>query len=407
MKIMHTADWHLGKHLEGNSRLEEQKEMLADIIEIAEDENIDLVLIAGDIYDTFNPPAAAEQLFYRTMEQLSDNGNRIIVLISGNHDSPSRLGASLPLAIRQGIIIIDRPDFSFESGQVGQHELVAGENGYLELKINDEITVILAVPYPSESRLDLLLGNLADERDLQQNYSDKVKEIFAGLSEHYRQDTINLAMSHIFVAGSEESKSERPIQVGGGLTVAREALPAESDYTALGHLHRSQPASSQYNAYYAGSPLQYSLSELNHSKSVKIVKSQAGSKPEITARSLRNPKPIEVWEADNIDAAYEKCQDNQDREVWAYLKIKTDRPLRRSEIKELKSIKEDILSIIPITPDRDSNEQDLEIKEELNIKELFQEFYQKEHGVQPEEEIMEMFQEIIDLREGQHEAKNS
>ncbi len=406
MKIMHTADWHLGKHLEGNSRLDEQKKMLRDIVEIAEDENIDLVMIAGDIYDTFNPPAAAEQLFYRTMEELSDNGDRIIVLISGNHDSPSRLGASLPLAIRQGIIIVDRPDFYFEPGQVGNHQLVAGENGYLELKINGETAVILTVPYPSESRLDLLLGNLNDERVIQQNYSAKVKEIFAELSEHYRQDTINLAMSHIFVAGSEESKSERPIQVGGGLTVAREALPAKSDYTALGHLHRSQPASSQNNAYYAGSPLQYSLSELNQSKSVKVIEASPDSRPEINTRQLRNPKPIEVWEVDNIDDAYKKCKDNEDRDVWAYLKIKTDRPLRRSEIKELKKIKEDILSIIPITPDSNDT-QDLEIEEELNIKELFQEFYQKEYGVQPEEEVMEMFQEIIDVREGQHEAGNS
>ena len=88
MKIIHTADWHLGKNIEGHSRLPEQELFLKDFVRICEQEEADLILIAGDIYDSYNPPAMAEQLFYDTLKQLSRDGACMTVIISGNHDAP-------------------------------------------------------------------------------------------------------------------------------------------------------------------------------------------------------------------------------------------------------------------------------------------------------------------------------
>ena len=96
MRILHTADWHLGRTLEGRSRLEEQAQFLDELAEIVEKEKIDVVLMAGDAFDTVNPPAAAEQLFYESLSRLSNRGKRPVMVISGNHDSPDRLAAATP-----------------------------------------------------------------------------------------------------------------------------------------------------------------------------------------------------------------------------------------------------------------------------------------------------------------------
>ncbi|MFW6278787.1 MAG: metallophosphoesterase family protein [Bacillota bacterium] len=394
VKLLHTADWHLGKHLEGHSRLPEQKILMKEIVEIAARNNVDLVLISGDIYDTFNPPAEAEKLFYRTVHNLACGGERIVCIIAGNHDSPNRLAAPGPLTCSQGIIIMDRPHFQLNNGEQNEKVIDSG-TGYVELELADERVVLLSLPYPSENRLNSVLGEIKEEQKHQQDYSRKIGTIFAKLEQHYRPESINLALSHLFVAGGEKSESERPIQVGGGLTVSREHLPDNSQYTALGHLHQAQPACRDKNAYYAGSPLQYSVSERNQTKSVSLVELHPGQEAEIERINLRNVKPIEVWSVEGIEQALELCRDNQNREVWAYLKIKTEKPLLQSDIKKIKKIKEDILSIMPLTSEEFVQENDKDLREDLNIKELFKEYYKKERETEPGSEVMEMLATIL------------
>ena len=106
MRLIHTADWHLGKHIEGHSRLEEQELFLEDFVNIVKERDADVVLIAGDIYDSSNPPAKAEQLFYDTLKKISDGGRRLTIVIAGNHDNPERLVSATPLAMEHGIIMV-------------------------------------------------------------------------------------------------------------------------------------------------------------------------------------------------------------------------------------------------------------------------------------------------------------
>jgi exonuclease SbcD len=98
MKILHTADWLLGKRLEQFFRTEEQHDVLNEICAIADEQNVDAAIIAGDLFDTFNPPIEAMDLFYKTLKKLSNNGKRLVVAIAGNHDSPERIEAPDPLA---------------------------------------------------------------------------------------------------------------------------------------------------------------------------------------------------------------------------------------------------------------------------------------------------------------------
>ena len=113
MKILHTADWHLGKRLDDRSRLEEQQVVLQEICEIAEREGADAVLVAGDLFDTFNPPTEAVDLLYSTLKRLTADGHRPVIAIAGNHDSPDRIEAPDPLARACGIIFAGYPTPSY------------------------------------------------------------------------------------------------------------------------------------------------------------------------------------------------------------------------------------------------------------------------------------------------------
>src|SRR5690554_1785321 len=109
MRILHTADWHLGKRLDDFPRLEEQREVMEEICEIAEREAADVVLVAGDLFDTFNPPTEAVDLLYRTLKRLTAGGRRPVIAIAGNHDSPDRIEALDQLARECGIIFAGYP----------------------------------------------------------------------------------------------------------------------------------------------------------------------------------------------------------------------------------------------------------------------------------------------------------
>ena len=103
MRVLHTSDWHLGRSLEGRSRLAEQEQFIAELVALARGADVQIILVAGDVFDTYNPSAEAERLFFQALEQLSDGGKRAVVAIAGNHDSPERLQSVNPLAAKLGI----------------------------------------------------------------------------------------------------------------------------------------------------------------------------------------------------------------------------------------------------------------------------------------------------------------
>ena len=393
MRFIHTSDWHLGKNLEGHSRLAEQEKFCKDFIDIVNENDIDMVIIAGDIYDTSNPPAQAEKLFYKTVSELSQNGKRCVLIIAGNHDNPERLSAASPLAHEQGIIILGMPNSYTQPYKYNGFEIVFSEEGVLELKIKDESVVISTLPYPSEKRLNEVLVKSTDDKDKQQTYTEKIGEIFKLTTKRFKEDTINIAVSHLFVLGGETTDSERPIELGGSLIVNTKDLPQNAQYIALGHLHKPQKVSERLNAYYSGSPLQYSKDERSYSKGANIVDIKAGEKPKINQIYFKNYKPIEVFKCSGIEEALKICEENKDRDIWSYFEIKTEEVLAQSDIKKMKDTLKDIIEIRPIII---SNEQEevIDMKEK-SMGELFKEFYSFSRGVEPKGELMDLFLDIV------------
>lgn len=400
MRFIHTSDWHIGKNLEGHSRLEEQEKFCNDFIQIVEENDIDMVIIAGDVYDTSNPPAGAETLFYKTVCKLAKGGKRCVLVIAGNHDNPERLSAVTPLASEQGIIILGYPLSKAVERKYEGFEIVEAKEGCLKLNINGEKATIITLSYPSEKRLNDVIKDAESDEELQRSYSSKVGEIFRKLEENFEDDSINIAVSHLYVAGGDPSDSERQIQLGGSLTVDKQDLPQRAQYIALGHLHKPQKASERLNVYYSGSPLQYSKKERIYAKGANVVDIKAGEKPEIKPIYFNNYKPIEVFKCNGIEEALQVCEENKDRDIWSYFEIKTDEIISQSNIKKMKEYLKDIVEIKPIiTSDYEYEEVDIK---EKSMGQLFSEFYKFREKCEPRGEIMDLFLNLVS-KEGEED----
>ncbi|SFR68751.1 exonuclease SbcCD subunit D [Anaeromicropila populeti] len=397
MRILHTSDWHLGKYLDGNSRLWEQERFLEDFVKLVEEKKVDLVIIAGDIYDTANPPAKAEQLFYDTLKKLSRDGERVTLVIAGNHDSPERLVAAGPLAREHGIIMLGTPKAIAQTGTYGKHKITESGEGYFKLQIGEEQAVIVTIPFPSEKRLEeMIYTEMSEEEEKLKSYGERLKQLMDSLAVHYQEDTINLLTAHLFVAWIEESGSERSISLGGSYIVDSKCFPKQAQYIALGHIHRPQIVpGTEKRARYAGAPLHYHKGEAAFQKKVFLVEVQAGEPCQVEEIPLNTYKPIEIWKCNAFEEAVRKCMENSNRQCWVYLEIKTETFITEQEIKQLKSIKDDILEIIPIFPRLETASEEALNFAEKPFEEVFREFFIREKGGEPEPELVELLLKIV------------
>ncbi|MHB1392757.1 MAG: exonuclease SbcCD subunit D [Clostridia bacterium] len=407
MRILHTSDWHLGKTLENINRLEEQRQFIDELCGIAESEAVDLVLVAGDIFDTYNPSSAAEELFYDAVDRLNAKGTRAVVVVAGNHDSPDRLCAASPLAYKNGIILLGYPgsDAAVIGSRSGNSPILQAGPGWLEIKLgsSEHSAVIIALPYPSESRLEQLLSIESQEDKLQEAYSDKIAELLRHLSGNFREDTVNLIVSHLYLREGMTSDSER--QLGGALVVDPCLLPDNAHFIALGHLHRPQRIkSSPSPTYYAGSPIAYSFSETDYSKMVYIVDAVPGKASEIKEVYLSSGKPLKQWKAKNgIEEALSWCEEGRDLNAWIDLEIHTDRALTLEEQKKLRELNPGIINIRPVVKDEKDSVISFESREGKRIEELFKDYYRYKTGMEAAEEMLETFLEVVN---GEVEGNN-
>ncbi|MCZ0755388.1 exonuclease SbcCD subunit D [Anoxybacillus sp. J5B_2022] len=386
MRVLHTADWHLGKTLEGRSRFREQEQFIDELVSIVEQEQIDAVLLAGDAFDTVNPPAAAEQLFYESLARLSDGGRRPVAVIAGNHDHPDRLTAASVLAATHSIILLGLPTIEVQT---------------IYVPSCDETMVLAALPYPSESRLSQLLAAEGDEQQLRNRYDEKIGELFAAMNKQFRADAVNIAMSHLYVAGGATSDSERPIEVGGAYTVSPERFPKDAQYVALGHLHRPQNVKHALQpARYSGSPLAYSFSEAGYAKSVTIVDVKPGQPANVLEIPLSSGRPLVKWKAtEGIAQVYRWLDEGRDRNAWIDLEIYVEHSLTLEDIQRLRKRHEGFVYIRPHFLQKE--EFAWEMRENVPMETLFERFYEKQTGgAKPTAELVRLFMELLAEEDG-------
>ncbi|MCE7792002.1 exonuclease SbcCD subunit D [Salipaludibacillus sp. CUR1] len=385
MRLLHTADWHIGRTIEGRDRHSEHEAFFEELTEIAENEKADAVLMAGDVFDSVNPPAKGEELFYESMARLSDNGRRPVIIISGNHDHPDRLAAARTILKNHNIYIQGLPSL------MPLRIPVAGKETFLS---------IAGLPYPSESRLKQSFSELNDELVLRDVYGEKINEFFNRLTKDFSEQDVRIAMSHLFVAGGSGTESERPIEVGGAYTVKGTQLPKNVQYTALGHLHRPQNIKhSQAPARYSGSPLAFSFSETGYTKSVTMVEVDPMQDARITEIPLSAGKPLVKWKAaGGMEQVHKWMLERKDSHAWIDLEIHMDDIPSMEEIHRLKKEYPGILTIRPVFPD--TEEDSSYERKHVAIDELFKQFYERQTGgASPDEELTRLFLELVNEEE--------
>lgn len=405
MRLLHTSDWHLGRPLEGRSRQEEQEQVVDEICDIADEHNVQLILIAGDIFDTYNPPAWAEQLFCDALDRLALGGKRAVIVIAGNHDSPDRLSAVRPLAQNQGIVIMGLPrEAGAELAQRPNPERVrtiAQGQGWVELAVPgcEHTAVLSLLPYPSESRLGHRISSSLEELSLRDAYSQVVNEIFECQAANYRGDTVNLAVSHLFVQGGSGSESERPIEIGGACTVAAAHLPAKAQYIALGHLHRPQQVKqASAPAYYSGSPLAYSFSEASHSKAVYLVDVSPGQVAEVNPILLTAGIPLQRWVcAGGLAEVWQRIEAAQGKPAWVDLEVHVPEWPSNEEVAKLREAWPWLVNIRSVLPEEVMLRR-AERLSSLALPEIFERFYQRRrNGGTPSQELVELFVDLANI----------
>ena len=401
MKLLHTADWHLGKRLGDYSRLAEQREVLDEICAIAEAEAVDAVLIAGDLFDTFNPPNEALELFYRTVHRLSDNGGRAVIAIAGNHDSPDRVEAPDPLARECGIFFVGRPGSIIPSGCTSAGvETLHTSPGFAELQLPncpDPLRLILT-PYANETTLKRFLG----DEDREQSLREVLRHDWQRLSDqHCDTRGVNVLMAHLYFRqrngpAPEEPDDEKPIlHVGGASAVFTEDIPAQMQYAALGHLHRFQTVANQpCPVCYSSSPLAYSFAEAEQQKQVVLVEVSAGSKAQVRPVALRAGRRLCRERFTEVDEAIQWLEANPD--TFVELTLVSDSYLESKQKRALYAAHDGIVSIIPeIATSKGDAADAAGIDLSKDLRTLFVDYFRARRGQEPNDELLTLFEEII------------
>ncbi len=400
MKILHTADWHLGKRLDSFSRLEEQKNALNEICEIADQQAVDAVIVAGDLFDAFNPPVEAIELLYKTLKQLTNNGKRAVIAIAGNHDSPDRIDSPEPLARECGIIFMGYPNTEIKTIELEDgFNITKTDKGFIEFKLPEHSYPlrIIATPYANEVRMKEYFGEEKGEE-----LSNSLQMRWGELSEKYCDNKgVNILVTHLYMMKRggevlEEPDGEKPLKIGNADLIYSDIVPSQIQYTALGHLHRYQNVGTEERpVVYSGSPLAYSFSEAGQQKYVNIINLEPNKKAELNRIPLKSGKQLVRKRFNSIDSAVEWLNDNQ--YTLVELTIESDTYLKSEDLKRLRNAHHEIVHIIPIV--KNDNVMDTSTKQvNLNqdITALFSDYFKYSKGQTPNEDIIELFKEIIE-----------
>jgi exonuclease SbcD len=298
MRFLHTGDWHVGKTLFGRSRLNEQEQVLREIVDIARREQIDCVLVAGDVYDSFTPSAEAERLVCDTLAEIAGAGISTVV-IGGNHDHPKRLAALRNLGNPLRIYVRPEPCGPANGGVVQVHSRNGAEQAH-----------IAVLPWVPEHRV-IDIGQMRNPEDeWYANYSEQVARMCQLLVASMPVDAISVLLAHLYVHDAEVSGSEKQVHVVKPLAVSPARLPVVQ-YAALGHLHKPQQLKGLPRVY-AGSPLQMDFGESGQDKSVSVIDVKAGKPADVRTLRLRGGRRLRrvACRLDGLAAKVDECGDD-------------------------------------------------------------------------------------------------
>jgi exonuclease SbcD len=250
MKLLHTSDWHVGKVLKGRDRHDEHVAVLRSIVQTARDENVDVVLVAGDLFETAAPTAKAQGLVMRSLLALREDGRHVVV-IAGNHDNQALMDAVYrPVLGELGLSVLGTPKRPDSGGLV----TLRARSG--------EVINVAALPFLSHRyavrAAEILLHETAEHT---LDYARRVADIVALLTAGFTPEAVNVVMAHVTLLGGRRGGGERDVQTVLDYELSANVFPATAHYAALGHLHRQQEIPGPCPIFYSGSPLAVDFGE--------------------------------------------------------------------------------------------------------------------------------------------------
>jgi DNA repair protein SbcD/Mre11 len=263
MRVLHTSDWHLGQRLVNCERTEEHQHFLHWLVQTICEQKVELLLIAGDIFDTGSPSNAALKLYYDFLQEICDTCCQQVIIIGGNHDSVATLNAPRELLRYFNVHVVG----GATADPLEELIPILGPDGQVQL-------VVCAVPFLRDRDVRLSVpGETAEEREarLKQGIADHYHQFVPHLQAYREQQVPVLAMGHLFAAGGSASDSEKEIHVGNLGQIGADHFPTDFAYVALGHLHRPQRVNGKAHIRYAGSPIPLSFSEVSDKKEVCLL----------------------------------------------------------------------------------------------------------------------------------------
>ncbi len=263
MNILHSADWHIGHRLHDNDRFEEFENFLDWTIELIIKEEIEILILAGDIFDSHNPPIKAQELYYKFLLQLGKTNCKHTIITAGNHDSPNFMEAPRGVLAQLDIHIIGKAQENIEDEII----CLKDEKGAINL-------VVCAIPFLRDKEIRKVVAG--------ESYKEIEDRVKAGITKHYRlvaeavqkyrdNNIPVIATGHLFATAAQSSDTEKDIHIGNLGQIDMGAFANDFDYIALGHLHRPQKVRFPHIRY-SGSPIAMSFSETSYIKKMNILK---------------------------------------------------------------------------------------------------------------------------------------
>ncbi|MBE5736000.1 MAG: exonuclease SbcCD subunit D [Clostridiales bacterium] len=411
MRILHTADWHIGAKTDDLDRFNEQKDALKQVVEHAKNYNVDMVLIAGDIYNNIVPSAEDEELFYKTVVELSRNGECAVVAIAGNHDDPKRLSNANIFADKFGIYLVGNIDnISIDNSRQGTNIWATRSGkGFIEFETSKgEKCVLALLPYPSYYRYNEI------KRE-GQSFQDKVEEWLKPGVSQFRDDTINITMAHVMSFGVGLTQDEVLNYTNLSTTfnfVDQKLFHNKSHYTALGHIHQATAVNKERNIFYSGALINQFFSINNDSPTNVIIADIDNTGVQNIIRQPLNVKLLKKFTVNSVSSAHKMLDNNPDDLIKIVIEnvdnidAEVDNSeytpyVTPSDLKNLRQRHPNLVTLSVITNEAKASSEIIS-KKDLTNAEIFEHFVKSRTGAEPDDDIKELFLSL--MSEGLYEA---
>jgi exonuclease SbcD len=378
MKIVHTSDWHIGRRWKGIQRLDELEEVLDHLAAFIEQQAIDLVLHTGDVFESRNPQAEAEQMVNRFLVRVGRSGARMMI-IAGNHDDPLRLDARSLLTEFVNVQILGRARPASRGG-TRTIETRSGEKA-----------VVAALPFASPGSWVSALDLSGEEASARTKYARMFERAVQNLAGPFRKDAVNILMAHTHIEGALFGESERRVHIGEDWAASPEALPSKADYIALGHIHKPQKIDGPVPTYYAGSLLQMDFGEAGEEKSFVVVTATPGKRARVEHVPYEGALPLV-----DLRASLAELEETADRYSQGWLRVTV--PLTERDPDLNRKVRELLPNALVVRAELPEAEEPPEFRLETGVPPVrhYAAYHLREHNGAAAVAVLDRFQDLYD-----------